>query len=291
MARHGGQRMCASPSLRYSSPDWHCLNADLQVSHDNLGLRIPVHHLCLTYNPHTTSSLYSGTKSGSVRHYDTRQRKPISDWKMAREGGIGSVAFSSARDNELFFADRSDFFGCIDLRTGRLLYSMNQPVSVHNMLPFPPTPAGDGQRQVGLAALGSDAALRLIATTPSPEWVDGKPPKGNWGPGQKGVLAGMAGGVGHGTVLWRGYGEMEERKEDKKVRGDGEGDDEAGDEEEEAGEEVWDGMDEVADDDESEEEDSWDEDSDDEPPKKKSKAGSQKNGNVRKAVNKKQKRR
>ena len=246
------------------------------MSHDNLGLRVPIHHLCMAFNPHTTSSLYTGTKDGCVRHYDTRQRKPLSNWKMAREGGIGSVSFSSMCPHELFFADRSELFGAIDLRTGRLLYSVRQPVSIHNLLNFDPIPAedGSGNRQIGLAGLGSDAALRIYATTPSPDFIDGKPPKGNWGPEKKGVLAGMAGGVGPGTFLFRGHGEMEDRKAEKKADGEGSagGEDEIEDGEE-AGEEVWDGMDEVADDGESDEADSWDEDSDDDdqPPKKKSK--------------------
>ena len=37
--------------------------------------------------------LATGTRLGTVRRYDTRaQRKPTDDWKVAREGGISTVA-------------------------------------------------------------------------------------------------------------------------------------------------------------------------------------------------------
>ena len=262
----------------------------IQVPQDNLSLRVPIYHLCLTFNPNTPTSLYSGMKNGCIRHYDTRQRRPISNWPMAREGGIGALAFSSVRAHELFFADRSDRMGCLDLRTGRMLYGLNQPVSMHTLLSFPSTSAEDGTgRSIGVAAVGSDASFRLYATMPSPDFdADGKPPKGNWGAEKKGVLVGMVGGVGQGSFLYRGYGEMEAKKEVNAEQGDGAGGEE---EDEEAGEEVWDGMAEVVDESDSEEEDSWDADSDDEPPKKKGKVQVKKAGKAVKGGGKSQGRR
>lgn len=37
---------------------------------------------------HGSTLIAAGTKSGHVRKYDTRQRKHVHDWKVAREGGI-----------------------------------------------------------------------------------------------------------------------------------------------------------------------------------------------------------
>lgn len=63
------------------------------MPNNSLALRPPNHHLCLTHlallGP---NHLASGTKSGTIRTYDTRQRKPVQEWKAAREGGVGSIA-------------------------------------------------------------------------------------------------------------------------------------------------------------------------------------------------------
>ena len=66
-----------------------------QLPNNGLSLRVPVNHLCLTVLPtpagSNSTSIVTGTKSGHVRRYDTRQRKPVDGWKVAREGGIGAV--------------------------------------------------------------------------------------------------------------------------------------------------------------------------------------------------------
>lgn len=55
-----------------------------------LKLRPPVHHLALSWL-NSPDALVSGTKMGTVRRFDTRQRKPVADWKVAREGGVACL--------------------------------------------------------------------------------------------------------------------------------------------------------------------------------------------------------
>ena len=201
----------------------------------------------------------SGTKSGSVRRYDTRQRKPCSDWKVAREGGIGCVVPGVEQYvpsplppypkltwglSELFFADRSSLVGALDLRTGRLLYSYPSiTCTAHHLLPIP-SPAS------GLATISSDATLRLHSTVPPR--AEGM--KGNaGGEGRKPKVLGMVGGVGVGNAVWRGFGEMPDELGERGVVFSGE--EEGG---EMGDEEVWEEMSEVEDLGSSEEEDEGD---------------------------------
>ena len=66
---------------------------DDKLPPNHLRLPQPVHHLALTYLPGSEDVLATGTRLGTVRRYDTRaQRKPTDDWKVAREGGISTVA-------------------------------------------------------------------------------------------------------------------------------------------------------------------------------------------------------
>lgn len=66
--------------------------ADRKMPNNSLALRPPNHHLCLTHLPLLgPNHLASGTKSGTIRTFDTRQRKPVHEWKAAREGGVGSI--------------------------------------------------------------------------------------------------------------------------------------------------------------------------------------------------------
>jgi hypothetical protein len=71
---------------------YYLANVNTQMPITSLRLRPPIHHLCLTHLPGNGTSLVSGTKAGTVRRYDTRQRKPVGEYKIAREGGVGAVA-------------------------------------------------------------------------------------------------------------------------------------------------------------------------------------------------------
>lgn len=60
------------------------------IPNNYLKLRPPVYHLALSWL-NSPDSLVSGTKMGTVRRFDTRQRKPVADWKVAREGGVACL--------------------------------------------------------------------------------------------------------------------------------------------------------------------------------------------------------
>ncbi|KAG6818157.1 hypothetical protein H0H87_000062 [Tephrocybe sp. NHM501043] len=91
------------------------------VQNDNLGLRQPLRITSLTYlsSPH---HLVSGTELGSVRRYDTRAaRRPLSDWKIGKAGGIRSIENGKA-DHELFVSDSGSNLYAVDLRNGQIAY-------------------------------------------------------------------------------------------------------------------------------------------------------------------------
>ncbi|RSH94000.1 hypothetical protein EHS25_006653 [Saitozyma podzolica] len=258
------------------------------LPNDHLSLRPPIHHLSLAFLPSSPHLLVSGTKSGSVRGYDTRQRKPVSDWRVAKEGGVGCVC--PGAEHELFFSDRSNLLASLDLRTGKILYNIPSTSTAHHLVSMPPPPSaassgsgsGSGSpgipANLGLATISSDASLRVHSTTPPPEGDSG-----NWrgnGNGKKGGTYGMVGGVGVGGFICSGWGEISEDEvgESGGVAGEGrnkyeDGEDDEDEEGEEDDEEVWEGMSEVedqgalsGDDDEEEEEES--EEDEDEPPKR-----------------------
>lgn len=88
---------------------WRAKNVGCNVSYTNkqlpnnhLSLRRPVHHLALCFLPVATGERHhliaTGTKAGTVRRYDTRQRKPCDDWKVAKEGGVGCI--EAGRDDQ-----------------------------------------------------------------------------------------------------------------------------------------------------------------------------------------------
>ncbi|WVQ78400.1 hypothetical protein IAT38_000486 [Cryptococcus sp. DSM 104549] len=242
-----------------------CIWQAKNVPNNSLQLRPPVYHLAVSYLD-SPDALVSGTKMGTVRRFDTRQRKPVADWKVAREGGVGCVV--PGVEHELFFTDRSNLLASLDLRTGKVLYTYNAMTSTPHQLisppPHPSTPATPASRRIGLASLSSDASLRIHSTTtPPPEGV-----KGNWGAeGKRGEVVGMLGGVGLGEGVWRGWGEREvEVAKEKKVDENGEEVEESEDEEE-----VWEGMDAVVDKgrDESEDEDESGDESEEEVPQTK----------------------
>ncbi|ODN83244.1 hypothetical protein L202_01419 [Cryptococcus amylolentus CBS 6039] len=200
-----------------------------------LKLRPPVYHLALSWLD-SPDALVSGTKMGTIRRFDTRQRKPVDDWKVSREGGIASL--TTGLEHEVFFADRSNYLGALDLRTGKVLYSYSSLTATpHHMLPIPrfdpSSSLPSATRRIGFASISSDASIRIHSATTPPSGAE----KGNWGPeGKKGDIVGMVGGVGIGEAVWRGYGE---RKIVVKVNDGEEG--EEGESEDE--EEVWEGMD------------------------------------------------
>ncbi|WVR05292.1 hypothetical protein IAU60_002305 [Kwoniella sp. DSM 27419] len=235
------------------------------VPQNNLSLRQPIHHLSLTYLPDSPNLLVSGTKAGTVRRFDTRQRKPLSDWKVAKEGGIGCVV--PGVEHELFFSDRSNLLGSLDLRTGKILYTYSSLTATpFHLLSIPPPSSLDtpepATRRAGLASVSSDATFRLHTSTTPPE----EGTKGNWGAqGKKGEVLRMVGGVGVSECIWRGYSEREivVAKPEKEVK-PGQDDEEGDEAEEELGdEEVWEKMDEVADEGKAEDSDDYsDSDSD-----------------------------
>ncbi|WVW82947.1 hypothetical protein I302_104962 [Kwoniella bestiolae CBS 10118] len=215
------------------------------VPQNNLSLRQPINHLCLTYLNDSPHLLVSGTKAGTIRRFDLRQRKPLSDWKVAREGGIGCVA--SGVEQELFFSDQSNLLSSLDLRTGKPLYTYSQMTcTAHQLIPIPSFSAEveSGSRQVGLGSISSDATFRLHTTTTPPS--EGQ--RGNFGgEGKKGEILSMVGGVGVGEGVFRGYSQRDiSPPKVEREGGVGEGDGEEG-EEEEDDEKVWEEMSEVVD--------------------------------------------
>ncbi|KAK4686361.1 ribosome biogenesis protein NSA1, partial [Tremellales sp. Uapishka_1] len=216
------------------------------LPNNNLSLRQPVYHLCMSFLNDTSQDIVTGTKAGQVRRYDTRQRKVVSNWKIAREGGIGAVQPGTS-EHELFFSDRSSFLGSMDLRTGKLLYSYPKLTATAHHLRAVPTSTSN----IGLATISSDSTFRLLSTTAPP--ADGY--KGNMSSNTtKGEVKSMVGGVGVGDFLWRGWGEREVVVEKKERREKGEGEETDSEDEDE---EIWEGMSEAAEDedeDESEEE-------------------------------------
>ncbi|XAO22647.1 hypothetical protein I312_101420 [Cryptococcus bacillisporus CA1280] len=228
-----------------------------------LKLRPPVHHLALSWL-NSPDALVSGTKMGTVRRFDTRQRKPVADWKVAREGGVACLI--PGEENEVFFSDRSNYLGALDLRTGKILYSYSSLTATpHHLLAISSETSSSlppSTKRIGFASVSSDASIRLhTCTTPPPQ-----DQKGNWASeGKKGDIVGMVGGIGLGGAIFRGYGEreLEVRKE---VKENGVGEDESDDEEE-----MWEGMDEVEDAGEGSDPDEGDYDSEEDAPKKKSK--------------------
>jgi hypothetical protein len=159
--------------------------------------------------------------------------------------------------SELFFSDRSGLLASLDLRTGKVAYTLPVSSTPHHLLAIP----REGRdTKVGLGSISSDATFRLHATS-------GVERQGNRGDKEKwtrGIVS-VAGGVG-GQGVWRGWGEMEEEKPERKEGEEGE----SGDEEEEGDEEeVWEEMSEVEDDGQEESEEDEDEEEEDEPVKTK----------------------
>ena len=145
--------------------------------------------------------------------------------------------------SEVFFSDRANLSGAMDLRTGRLLYSYpNLSCTPHHLLQLP-TSDHKSELEIRLASIGSDASLRIHSNLPAKRPGD----KGNVGAGKKAKVEGMVGGVGIGSFVFTGFGSVEVPKV-KKAKKEGD-DEEDGDEDDEEldDEEVWEGMSEVED--------------------------------------------
>ncbi|KAJ9094198.1 hypothetical protein QFC19_008050 [Naganishia cerealis] len=226
------------------------------LPNNNLSLQTPINYLSLCILPTSGSTLIAaGTKSGHVRKYDTRQRKYVADWKVAREGGVVTLE-AGMHDNELFFVDASSHFGVLDTRTGRTLYTYSkQTATAYSVLPLPSTAGGgstSGQQRVGMLSLSSDATVRLHTVTPPP-----KEAKGNV---VKGEIVGMVGGVGIGTMAFSGFTDLP-HPDNEEEEADGE---DGTSEDDEDGENVWDDLKVVrgdSDDDDDQGEDSFSESS------------------------------
>ena len=187
--------------------------------------------------------------------------------------------------SEVFFSDKSNFLGCADLRTGKLLYSYpSLTSSAHHLIYLPPSlssssvptstrytrisrneDTGGAEGEGYLASISPDATLRLHSTVPPRQQGQKGNPEGG-----KAKVVGIAGGVGLGSFAFTGYGRlpdmMTEVSGSRRVRAGrkngGSEDEEAdgSDTEEEDGEDVWDGLDAVeAADDDGEEDDTDDE--------------------------------
>ncbi|WWC69285.1 uncharacterized protein I206_103223 [Kwoniella pini CBS 10737] len=220
------------------------------VPQNNLSLRQPINHLSLTYINGSPHHLVSGTKAGTIRQFDTRQRKPLSDWKVAREGGINCVV--SGVENELFFSDHSNLLASLDLRIGKILYTYSNMTSTSlNLISIPLSINNNDdddsynkfERRIGLSSISSDSTFRIHTTTNPPNNIKEKGNYNNNGQqGKKGEILKIVGGIGIGQGLFRGKGNRNLiiPKTSKKNEGD--------DEEEEIDEEeIWKGMDEIKD--------------------------------------------
>lgn len=162
--------------------------------------------------------------------------------------------------SELFFSDRSGLLASLDLRNGRVAYTLPVSSTPQHLLPIRP----EGRdSKIGLGSISSDATFRLHATS-GVERQGNKGDKEKWTRG----IVGVAGGVG-GQGVWRGWGEIREEDTVEGEKKDGREGDSASedDDDEEVGEGVWEGMSEVEDqgEEESDEEaDDEDVDSEDE---------------------------
>nr|GAT58729.1 predicted protein [Mycena chlorophos] len=96
------------------------------IQTDNLGLRQPIRVTTLTYLPSSGSAsphIMAGTQLGDVRRYDTRARKPTSQWKdIAKTGGV-KVLEKGLGEHEIFVGDHGCNLSAVDLRNGRIVYS------------------------------------------------------------------------------------------------------------------------------------------------------------------------
>ncbi|KAJ9106338.1 hypothetical protein QFC21_001484 [Naganishia friedmannii] len=225
------------------------------LPNNHLSLQTPIDYLSLCILPQTASEsthgstlLAAGTKSGHIRKYDTRQRKHVADWKVAREGGIVTLE-AGLNENELFFVDASSQFGSLDVRTGRTLYTYSkQTATAHDVLSLPSAgfAASGGKERVGMLSLSSDATVRLHTVSAPPKEAKGNVPRGE--------ILGMIGGVGIGKMAYVGTTDIpSEENEDGR---EGSDEDAASGDDEDGEENVWNDLEVVRGDEDESEDDS-----------------------------------
>ncbi|KAF9069690.1 hypothetical protein BDP27DRAFT_1325203 [Rhodocollybia butyracea] len=132
------------------------------VSNDKLGLRQPIRITTLNYISSLGSDFHilTGTQLGSVRRYDTRAaRKPVSDWKIAKIGGIEALE-QSFNPHEAFVSDSGSNLYAVDLRNGRISYSYKGLAgTVTSIAPSPKS----------MVSVAQDRYCRIHSTFPPPD--------------------------------------------------------------------------------------------------------------------------
>ncbi|KAF4576526.1 hypothetical protein EYR36_000876 [Pleurotus pulmonarius] len=139
------------------------------VSNDHLGLRQPIRISSLAYLPKASPHhLVTGTQFGDVRLYDKRAaRKPLSNWKIFKDGSGVKTLESGPSDHQIFVSDSQSRLFAVDIRNGSVSYgykgsvssvapsqslmasaSLDRYVRIHSIFP-PPLQVGKAQDEKG----------------------------------------------------------------------------------------------------------------------------------------------
>ncbi|KAJ7063254.1 hypothetical protein C8F01DRAFT_1055485 [Mycena amicta] len=139
------------------------------VQTDNLGLRQPVRVTALTYVPtSSTPQLLAGTQFGDLRLYDTRARRPASEWKnIAKTGGV-KVLERGLTAHEVFMGDHGCNLSSVDLRNGRIAVSYKGLSGAVTSVAPSSTPAPDGRGGQTLVSTALDRYCRIHSSFPPP---------------------------------------------------------------------------------------------------------------------------
>ncbi|PCH38250.1 hypothetical protein WOLCODRAFT_149194 [Wolfiporia cocos MD-104 SS10] len=197
------------------------------LSNDSLSLRQPVHITALTYlQPSSLAShqqLLAGMQEGNVRRYDTRvAKRPVADWKgIGKISGINSIEKGLA-EHEVFIADRGCNIFALDLRNGKVAYGYKGLSGAVTSLA-----SSSGL----LASVSQDRFFRLHSTFPPPTEVGSQQE-------QKGeVLDRVFTKTIPSDVIWDGI--LGDERTDNAAESDGE----------DAGDDMWEAMEDVDDND------------------------------------------
>ncbi|KAF7304840.1 hypothetical protein MKEN_01198100 [Mycena kentingensis (nom. inval.)] len=140
------------------------------LPNDHLGLRQPIRITALTYLPSSSSSpqLLSGTQLGEVRRYDTRARRPASNWQdLAKTGGV-KVLEKGVADHEIFVGDHGCRLSSVDLRNGRIVHSYKGLAGAATSVAPSSIPAADGRGGTIVVSTALDRYCRIHTTFPPP---------------------------------------------------------------------------------------------------------------------------